>query len=110
LLARRRHATGAAGLFAGRRVYLVAERGGSKAAHTKLAAAQQMVAAEGGTIVRSLGQGDGGVRNGAAASVPSSSPEGATLLVWMIQTRQEALAALKQAQVRRATNLQINDH
>lgn len=101
MLARRRRATGAAGLFAGRRIFLVAERGGSGAVHSKLAATQQMVAAEGGTLVRSLAHGEGGGRGGAAAT-PSPSPEGSTLLVWMIQTKQEALAALKHAQVRRA--------
>ncbi|PRW56179.1 hypothetical protein C2E21_5041 [Chlorella sorokiniana] len=106
--ARQRHAPGGGGgpgLFAGRRVFLTAPpagSGGSRSNSTgsasKVALVAQMVAAEGGSLVRALGQGEGGGGRGAAS--PSPSPEGATLVVCLAQGPQEARLALKMGQKR----------
>ena len=107
--ARQRHAPGGGGpgLLTGRRICLMiapAGSGGSRvsAAGTasKVALVSQMVAAEGGTLVRAPGQGEGGGGSRGATS-PSPSPEGATLLVSMAQGPMEARAAVKIAQVGR---------
>ena len=106
--ARQRHAPGGGGgpgLFTGRRVCLMtvpSSAGGGRvsAAGTanKVALVTQMVSAEGGSVVRTPGQGEGGGARGAAS--PSPSPEGATLLVSVAQGPREARAAIKAAQVR----------
>lgn len=103
--ARQRHAPGGGpGLFVGRRVFLTvapATSGGGRSSSTgsagKVALVAQMVAAEGGTLVRALGQGEGGGGRGAAS--PSPSPEGATLLVCVAQGVNEARMGLRMGQV-----------
>ncbi len=107
-LARQRHAAGGAGLFAGLRIHIVADKaspnsgrasGAGASGISKLAGAQQMVVAEGGTLVRSLAHADGKCGGGRGAAGPAVlSPEGGTVLVWLAHTRQDILAALKQAQ------------
>ena len=103
--ARQRHAPGGGpGLFVGRRVFLTvapATSGGGRSSSTssagKVALVAQMVAAEGGTLVRALGQGESGGGRGAAS--PSPSPEGATLLVCVAQGVNEARMGLRMGQV-----------
>lgn len=94
--ARQRHASpGEPGLFEGRRICLagITHNGSaSRAASGRVAMARRIVDAEGGVTVDRL-------RERAGAASPSPSPEGATLLVAFVQTREEAAAAVKWAQV-----------
>jgi hypothetical protein len=101
-LARQRHAAGSGipGLFAGRRIHVVAAPGaggGSGAGSSmKLSQTQQMVVGEGGTLARSLGQPDGGGGGSArGATGPSPSPEGGTLLVLLTSSHSGTSGALK---------------
>jgi hypothetical protein len=101
MLSRQRHISGG-GLLTGRRIWLVAGKG-MVGAPEKLAAAQQMVTAEGGILVRGPAQWEGGGRRGSGTANPSPPLEGATLLVCLAATTESALGALKQVQARRGT-------
>lgn len=105
--ARQRHiamAAGGPGLFAGRRVFILAPAAGRPAIASKppgmVHRVGQMVAAEGGTLARSLRSAAHGEGRGAAS--PSPSPEGGTLLLCVASSLDEAKAAIKAAQVRPA--------
>lgn len=93
--ARQRHASHGAGLFDGWSVCFWAppasssSRGGSAGSASNVAMAAQMVAAEGGTVARSLG----------GAGEAGRSPERGALLVCVV-AKTDAAAAVKQAQVR----------
>ena len=93
--ARSRHAVGGPRLFAGQRLQLLVapshKRGPYLAAMRQQT--EQMVRAEGGAVAH------GGAADGRAS--PSPSPEGATLLVCVGQTREEMTAGLKAAKVAR---------
>lgn len=71
----------------------------SRKASGRLSMIQEMVAAEGGTVARSLGAGDGGGGGGGRTS-PSPSPEAGTLVVCQTHIKVEIEACLRLAKVR----------